>query len=57
MLSKVKSSLNLDLNAINIMVRNMDANKTGETHTLIWEGQIASKNGELIARIYSVSDK
>lgn len=49
-------SLQLDLEAMNIMVRNMDANKTGETHVLIWESQVGKKNGELIAKIYLSSD-
>ena len=48
--------LQLDREAMNIMVRNMDANKTGETHVLIWESQVGIKNGELIAKIYAASD-
>ena len=50
------ASLQLDVAAMNNMVRNMDAAKTGETHVLIWESQIGKKNGELIARIQLTGD-
>lgn len=49
-------SLQLDLAAMNNMVRNMDAAKTGETHVLIWESQVGKKNGELIAKIQMAGD-
>lgn len=52
LLAKVPMSLQLDPEALNVMVRNMDADKTGETHILIWECQVGKKNGELIAKIY-----
>lgn len=48
--------LQLDLDAMNNMVRNMDAAKTGETHVLIWESQVGKKNGELIAKIQLARD-
>lgn len=57
LLTKVTMPLQLDPEALNVMVRNMDADKTGETHFLIWECQVGKKNGELIAKIYSASDK
>lgn len=56
LLTRMTAPFQLDLEAINIMVRNMDTNKTGETHFLIWECQVGKKNGELIAKIYSASD-
>jgi hypothetical protein len=49
-------SLPLDLEAMNVMVRNMDADRTGETHVLIWESQVGKKGGRLIAKIYLPKD-
>ena len=49
-------SLQLDREALNIMVRYMDVAMTGETHVLIWESQVGRKNGELIAKIYLAGD-
>ena len=50
--------LELDPYAMNNLVRNMDPDRTGETHVLIWVSQVGKKkNGELIARIYLASDE
>ncbi len=55
LLTKTTESFQLDLEAMNHMIRNMDIHKTGETHAQFWEYQIGEKNGELIAKIYPVS--
>ena len=46
----------LDLEAMNNMVRNMSADKTGETHVSIWQCQLGEKNGELLAVIYPTAE-
>jgi hypothetical protein len=55
LLTKTTKSPQLDHEAMNHMVRNMRARKTGETHHLVWECLIGEKNGELIAKIYPLT--
>ena len=54
-LTKTNTPFQLDPEAMNYLVRNMDALKTGETHLQIWECQIGKKNGELVAKMYPIN--
>ncbi len=39
---------------ISVMVRNMDPDKTGETHVRMWESELGKKDGNWVAKIYTV---
>lgn len=39
---------------ISVLVRSMKPDKTGETHARVWEGQIGTKDGNWMAKVYEV---
>ena len=53
-LSEVPDAFKNQVALISVMIRNMEPDKTGETHARIWESELGKKDGRWVAKIYKV---